>query len=55
MDARVAGYMAEVLKISIIGWVSYMKQLGATPEQIEAGYQAAKTTMLKNDPTKIPD
>ena len=55
MNQVLAASMAEVLKIGIIGWVTYMQQHGATPEQIEAGYQAAKNAMLANDPDKIPD
>ena len=55
MNQVLAASMAEVLKIGIIGWVTYMQQHGATPEQIESGYQAAKNAMFANDPAKIPN
>jgi hypothetical protein len=55
MEPALAASMAEILKLGVIGWVTYMQQQGATPEQIEAGFQAAKALMLENDPALIPD
>ena len=57
MNQVLAASLAEILKLGIIGWMTYMRQNGATPEQIEAGYQAAKAEMLapENDPANIPD
>lgn len=55
MNPALAAALAEVLKLGIFGWVAYMRQNGATPEQIEAGYRAARDAMFANNPANIPD
>ena len=55
MNPVLAASLAEILKFGIIGWVAYMRQNGATPEQIEVGYRLVRDAMLVNDPANIPD
>lgn len=55
MNPELATAMAEVLKLGIIGWVTYMRTNGATAEQIDEAYQAAKAELFANDPARIPD
>ena len=55
MDAMLAASLVEALKFGLIAMLIQARRQGATPEQIEAGFQAAYKTFLENDPAKIPD
>ena len=55
MDPVVIAAVAEIAKMGLMTYMSYMQQAGLTTEQIEAVYQKAKADMLARDPAKIPD
>ena len=47
--------VAEVAKILLQGYFSYLRQQGATPEQIDQLYSEEKAQFEANNPDDIPD
>jgi len=55
MEAATVLAISELLKLTIVGYVAYMQQNGATDAQIETMFQEARKGMLARDPGNIPD
>ena len=51
----VTNAVIELAKMGMQFYLSYMRQAGLTPEQIDQVYQQSRQGMLDRDPTKIPD
>jgi hypothetical protein len=54
MDPLTIGIIAELLKMTVSAYTAYMRQQGATEEQIEQMFQEAKKGMLDRNPADIP-
>lgn len=54
MDPTIIIAISELLKLTIAGYAAYMRQQGATEEQIEQMFQDAKAGMLARNPADIP-
>jgi hypothetical protein len=53
--ATVIAAVAELAKLGMSAYISYMQTAGLSDTQIDAVYQTAKAGLLARDPAKIPD
>jgi hypothetical protein len=55
MDAATIAILAELVKMGVSGISTYLKEKGATDEQIESMFTDAVSEMLARNPDNIPD
>jgi hypothetical protein len=54
MDAAMITAIAELAKLGLMAYASWMKQAGLTNEQIETVFADTKKAMLARNPADIP-
>jgi hypothetical protein len=54
MDPAAIAAIAELAKLGLVVYISYMRQAGLTDEQIDSVFKSAKEGLLIRDPAKIP-
>lgn len=54
MDAMTIAAIAELMKLTITGYMVFLQQAGLSDVEIEAMFQEAKAGMLERDPANLP-